>query len=195
MKCSCPPFECMCNDMLGQPQNLQPTCYESNMWDSGTSQNAYNPPSQSEDLYHPCEFPRDLAPIGDVFQPDEIFQLDQPIRPETELSPERTLLDLNSSSTGSFSTSSDFLFSCEVERASSFPHDLLALPEDVKPFPPSSGEFYPSDGPFQECTTLQRFYPSKTVSDPLYFMETIQPLDSDGYFQQSQLYNPHFPQM
>lgn len=181
MKCSCPPFECMCSAMLGQQQAMQQSCYEGIPWNTATPHDPYHTPSHPEDLYHPCDFPRDLPPLGDVFQPDEIFQLDQPLRADTELPQERTLLDLNSS-TCSFSTTSDLLFSCDVERTASFPPDLLALPDDVKPFPPQTNDF--CEPPYHpvECPPNQRYYPSK--SEPLYVIENLQPLDPEGFFQQ-----------
>lgn len=82
--CSCPPFECLCNDLLNQmsyqthPTTVPYSGYESSHWPNQGDANGYYEASQSEEMYlQPCDF----TPLnGDIFQPEEIFQLDHPLR-------------------------------------------------------------------------------------------------------------------
>lgn len=97
--CSCSPFECVCN----QSQNRQTVPYfnnvpaqlnynnvhnnDSSFWQipetvthQNTVENEQNYSYQSSHGENPAY---DFTPItGDVFQPEEIFQLDQPLRPD-----------------------------------------------------------------------------------------------------------------
>lgn len=89
--CSCPPFDCICNDLLNQMQSYQQhvTNVSCNEYDTSPYQQNAEPPSNgyyntsqnNEMFYQSCDF----APIhGDIFQPEEIFQLDQPLRPSDQ---------------------------------------------------------------------------------------------------------------
>lgn len=80
--CSCPPFECVCNyqPMVPQqylqhsPTNFQQHSYETYWTPEPTVPNTYQETQQPQ--YDFANFPNDL------FQPEEIFQLDQPLRPD-----------------------------------------------------------------------------------------------------------------
>lgn len=110
--CSCPPFECICSF---------PSMAATNMHYGSTSpQNGFHQPQMLDSYWmqepgHAQTYPTELATSTvnpqydfaslstDLFQPDEIFQLDQPIKPDlvthnhsdTARSPP-TLLDLGS---------------------------------------------------------------------------------------------------
>ncbi|KAK6623034.1 hypothetical protein RUM43_008886 [Polyplax serrata] len=96
--CSCPPFDCICSDLLNQVQSYQQhmnvSCHQTNGYDpvacphpgeeggDGTTTNGYysntSQTNTSDMMFQSCDF----APFhGDIFQPEEIFQLDQPLRP------------------------------------------------------------------------------------------------------------------
>ncbi|GAB1868819.1 Transcription factor glial cells missing [Camponotus japonicus] len=114
--CSCPPFECICSLQTNVPSypqshHHQTTVYSQQLSSTDGSywmQNAppqedtvgYSLPNQvSQEVYG--DFPRDPF-TGDLFQPEEIFQLDQPLRPDFSANPQDTarspptLLDLGS---------------------------------------------------------------------------------------------------
>lgn len=92
--CSCPPFDCICNDLLNQMQSYQQhltniSCHSSNGYDASpyshsaeqTANGYYNASQSNEMLFQSCDF----VPFhGDIFQPEEIFQLDQPLRPSDQ---------------------------------------------------------------------------------------------------------------
>lgn len=100
--CSCPPFECVCGyQTVVQQQYLQhsPTNYQQHSYDTywtpeTSVPNSYQETSQPQ--YDFTNFPNDL------FQPEEIFQLDQPLRPDYSVQQNEiarsppTLLDLGS---------------------------------------------------------------------------------------------------
>lgn len=101
--CSCPPFECVCGYQTAVPQqylqhspsNYQQNSYET-YWAPEPVTTSYQENAPTPTQYDFTNFPNDL------FQPEEIFQLDQPLRPDynvqqTDLarSPP-TLLDLGS---------------------------------------------------------------------------------------------------
>lgn len=105
--CSCPPFECICNYQQMIPSTLQynphsPTYQQPQLLDSYWTQEP--PQAQSyPDLAAINHNNYDFTNIpSDLFQPEEIFQLDQPIKPDfvqnagdINRSPS-TLLDLGS---------------------------------------------------------------------------------------------------
>ncbi|RZF33954.1 hypothetical protein LSTR_LSTR010437 [Laodelphax striatellus] len=97
--CSCPPFECVCN--LSVPALPQP---EVNTWipNNNNNNNAAHP---AEPYFEsPCSaISYDFSAGHDLFQPEEIFQLDQPLRnidfggqPQDSSKSPPTLLDLGS---------------------------------------------------------------------------------------------------
>lgn len=112
--CSCPPFECMCamqtNVSSYQQQHHQTTIYNQqtpsteSYWLPDTipmqeNTAGYSLPNQiSQETPYP-EFP---TYTSDLFQPEEIFQLDQPLRPDFPINSQDvarsppTLLDLGS---------------------------------------------------------------------------------------------------
>ena len=112
--CSCPPFECVCN-LQQQTNHLSQHQYNNNSQSPTTSYqqtpilDAYWPHEQTDaQPYHQIDNSSqqqyDFANIStDLFQPEEIFQLDQPIKTdfiqhsqnEVSRSPS-TLLDLGS---------------------------------------------------------------------------------------------------
>lgn len=89
--CSCPPFECVCNF-----QHLTPSSYQQYNAHSPHSTTIYQQPQFLESYWtqepaHAQSYPSDtnlnpqydFANIStDLFQPEEIFQLDQPIKPD-----------------------------------------------------------------------------------------------------------------
>ncbi|XP_050452607.1 uncharacterized protein LOC126852162 [Cataglyphis hispanica] len=113
--CSCPPFECICSlqtTIPSYPQSHhQTTVYPQQLSSTDGSYWMQNAPPQ-EDTVGYClpnqvpqeaynDFPRDPF-TGDLFQPEEIFQLDQPLRPDFSANSQEmarsppTLLDLGS---------------------------------------------------------------------------------------------------
>ncbi|XP_025269577.1 transcription factor glial cells missing isoform X2 [Camponotus floridanus] len=114
--CSCPPFECICSLQTNVPSypqshHHQTTVYSQQLSSTDGSYWMQNAPPQ-EDIVGYClpnqvsqeiygDFPRDPF-TGDLFQPEEIFQLDQPLRPDFSANPQDTarspptLLDLGS---------------------------------------------------------------------------------------------------
>lgn len=113
--CSCPPFECMCG-LQNNVSAYQPSHHQTTMYPQQTASNdtpywlqdtvptqepplAYNLPNQvSQEASYP-----DFPPFtGELLQPEEIFQLDQPLRPEFTMNSQEvarsppTLLDLGS---------------------------------------------------------------------------------------------------
>ncbi|RZC42821.1 transcription factor glial cells missing [Asbolus verrucosus] len=86
--CSCPPFECICNYQPVLPTTLQqynphsPTSYQQpQILDSYWTQEP--PQAQSYPDVASLNQQYDFTNIpGDLFQPEEIFQLDQPIKPD-----------------------------------------------------------------------------------------------------------------
>ncbi|XP_011154781.1 transcription factor glial cells missing [Harpegnathos saltator] len=114
--CSCPPFECMCSLQTNVPaypqsHHHQTTVYSQQLppadgayWlqDVPPQENtvAYCLPNQQ--MTQEASY-GDFPPFaGDLFQPEEIFQLDQPLRPDFPANPQDvarsppTLLDLGS---------------------------------------------------------------------------------------------------
>ncbi|XP_022913580.1 transcription factor glial cells missing-like [Onthophagus taurus] len=105
--CSCPPFECIC------VQNIQTNL----QYNSHSPTSSYQPPQNLDNFWSPIDQVQytsnlndqqqnlshqyDFSTINaDLFQPEEIFQLDQPLKPDftqqdTARSPP-TLLDLGS---------------------------------------------------------------------------------------------------
>ena len=97
--CSCSPFDCICSDFINQVQSYQQFTNHSsslNGYDTShyshtpggggggeQSSNGYYNASQNNDmLVQSCQdFP---SFHGDLFQPEEIFQLDQPLRPSDQ---------------------------------------------------------------------------------------------------------------
>lgn len=99
--CSCSPFECMCgqnnqnnNTQYYTPNYIQAPPADSSYW-SAPHPHPHSHPQQEEVLlgnsylYNPTTHETaesqtfDFAPMtGDIFQPEEIFQLDQPLRPD-----------------------------------------------------------------------------------------------------------------
>ena len=114
--CSCPPFECMCG-LQSNVSAYQQSHHQTTMYPQQTGSNdtpywlqdtvpaqetalGYNLPSQvSQEASYP-----DFPPFtGELLQPEEIFQLDQPLRPEFSMNSQEvasrsppTLLDLGS---------------------------------------------------------------------------------------------------
>ncbi|XP_063976980.1 uncharacterized protein LOC135162443 [Diachasmimorpha longicaudata] len=113
--CSCPPFECVCGFQPTihpyQPPQHQPNFYqqqtittETPFWLQEPQQShqettlGYNLPNQVPQEPSYPDFP---VFQGELFQPEEIFQLDQPLRPDFQNSQEAarsppSLLDLGS---------------------------------------------------------------------------------------------------
>ncbi|XP_050306864.1 uncharacterized protein LOC126743695 [Anthonomus grandis grandis] len=84
--CSCPPFECICNYQPSIPQSMQ---------QFPTSPQSYQPTPHPETNYWNQEppyaqaYPTEITSMdtnydfsSDLFQPNDIFQLDQPIKPD-----------------------------------------------------------------------------------------------------------------
>ncbi|CAH0556838.1 unnamed protein product [Brassicogethes aeneus] len=109
--CSCPPFECICSyqpSML--PTNMQqyphsPTSYQQpQMLDSYWTQEPAHAQSYPTEISNNLNQQYDFASIqADLFQPEEIFQLDQPIKTDFVANSQNdlarspsTLLDLGS---------------------------------------------------------------------------------------------------
>ncbi|XP_029038327.1 uncharacterized protein LOC114873796 [Osmia bicornis bicornis] len=112
--CSCPPFECMCT-LQTNVQSYQQSHHQTTMYPQQTSSNdtsywmqdtvspqenlGYNLPNQ---VPQEASYP-DFPPFtGELLQPEEIFQLDQPLRPDFPMNSQdvarspSTLLDLGS---------------------------------------------------------------------------------------------------
>ncbi|XP_012526545.1 uncharacterized protein LOC105831145 [Monomorium pharaonis] len=113
--CSCPPFECMCSlqtNVSSYPQSHhhQTTIYPQQLPPTDGPYWLQDVPSQENPVGYclPNQTPQeasygDFPPFtGDLFQPEEIFQLDQPLRPDFTTNPQDvarsppTLLDLGS---------------------------------------------------------------------------------------------------
>ncbi|XP_008194410.1 transcription factor glial cells missing [Tribolium castaneum] len=103
--CSCPPFECICNYQPVLPTTLQqysPTYQQPQVLDSYWTQEPAQAQSYPAEVTLNQQYDFTNIP-ADLFQPEEIFQLDQPIKPdfvsnaqsELNRSPS-TLLDLGS---------------------------------------------------------------------------------------------------
>ncbi|XP_076243361.1 uncharacterized protein LOC143184784 [Calliopsis andreniformis] len=115
--CSCPPFECMCGLQTNIPTYQQSHHHQTTMYPQQTPSNdtpywmqdtmppqestlGYNLPNQVPQEASYAEFP---SFTSELFQPEEIFQLDQPLRPDFQMNPQDpaarsppTLLDLGS---------------------------------------------------------------------------------------------------
>ncbi|OAD58603.1 Transcription factor glial cells missing [Eufriesea mexicana] len=114
--CSCPPFECMCGLQTNASAYQQSHHHQTAMYPQQTASNdapywlqdtvppqenalGYNLPNQ---VPQEASYP-DFPPFtGELLQPEEIFQLDQPLRPEFSMNSQEvarsppTLLDLGS---------------------------------------------------------------------------------------------------
>ncbi|KAL1494671.1 hypothetical protein ABEB36_010237 [Hypothenemus hampei] len=88
--CSCPPFECICSyqstlptqthNYPPSPQMYQPQHQVDNYWTQEPA-HAQAYPSEMVNLETSCSYDFNSIP-ADLFQPEEIFQLDQPIKPD-----------------------------------------------------------------------------------------------------------------
>ncbi|KAK2584448.1 hypothetical protein KPH14_006828 [Odynerus spinipes] len=113
--CSCPPFECMCGMQTNVSSYQQPHHHQTTIYNQQTPSTdpywlpdtvaiqentvGYCLPNQIPQEASYPEFP---TFTGDLFQPEEIFQLDQPLRPDFPVNSQDvarsppTLLDLGS---------------------------------------------------------------------------------------------------
>ncbi|XP_075214177.1 uncharacterized protein LOC142320356 [Lycorma delicatula] len=95
--CSCPPFECMCS---GPIPPMPPTSNEMGSWLNTAHTENQDPVFESLNSNSGINY--DFSAGNDLFQPEEIFQLDQPIRTTDYCQPQDTskspptLLDLGS---------------------------------------------------------------------------------------------------
>ncbi|CAK9828510.1 Transcription factor glial cells missing [Anthophora retusa] len=113
--CSCPPFECMCGLQSNVPPYQQSHHHQTAMYPQQTTNDTSywlqdTVPQQENNLGYnlPNQVPQeasypDFPPFtGELLQPEEIFQLDQPLRPEFPMNSQEvarsppTLLDLGS---------------------------------------------------------------------------------------------------
>ncbi|KAK5646239.1 hypothetical protein RI129_004703 [Pyrocoelia pectoralis] len=154
--CSCPPFECICTF-----QSVVPVAHQQY---TPHSPSAYQPMNQQLDSYWTQEplqaqsYPLDnmgninnqydfASVSGDLFQPEEIFQLDQPLRPEypqqstTDLSRSpSTLLDLGSGTIHREFKSEDYwnqslctLMNDDSNNSSCSRYNLVSSPDVLQP--------------------------------------------------------------